>query len=289
MTKPIEYINITKNIKEKCKDGIFKAFVNAIYLHDLGKISVKYQLDVLNNNNKFTDMINDGMISNHSFYSAILYINEMCLEFKDNLFEDIYEIDCNELLIFLLRIIYNFSFEIYKHHSGLDDLNEFYKEKFYFTENDRNKSYTIKFFKELCLYNNDDILEDFIDTLFDVDNFKSINDTYGHLFGDEVLSKIATILNANLNGRGIAGRFGGDEFYIFTSNIKDTEDLRILLTTMRKELQYAFDSRIDEFGVTLSVGVSEYPKDGNNYEILFKKADKCLYLARKRKKPFYYL
>ena len=106
----LNYINITKNIKEKCKDGIFKAFVNAIYLHDLGKISVKYQLDVLNNNNKFTDMINDGMTSNHSFYSAILYINEMCLEFKDNLFEDIYEIDCNELLIFLLRIIYNFSF-----------------------------------------------------------------------------------------------------------------------------------------------------------------------------------
>lgn len=118
--------------------------------------------------------------------------------------------------------------------------------------------------------------------IFDVDNFKSINDTYGHLFGDEVLSKIATILNANLNGRGIAGRFGGDEFYIFTSNIKDTEDLRILLTTMRKELQYAFDSRIDEFGVTLSVGVSEYPKDGNNYEILFKKADKCLYLAKEK-------
>lgn len=58
--------------------------------------------------------------------------------------------------------------------------------------------------------------------------------------------------------------------------------MRILLTTMRKELQYAFDSRIDEFGVTLSVGVSEYPKDGNNYEILFKKADKCLYLAKEK-------
>ena len=106
--------------------------------------------------------------------------------------------------------------------------------------------------------------------MFDVDNFKSINDTYGHLFGDEVLSKIAGIINANLNGRGIAGRFGGDEFYIFTNNIKDEEALRILLTTMRKELQYAFDSRIEDFGVTLSVGVSLFPKDGTDYEELFR-------------------
>ena len=60
--------------------------------------------------------------------------------------------------------------------------------------------------------------------MFDVDNFKSINDTYGHLFGDEVLSKIAGIINANLNGRGIAGRFGGDEFYIFTNNIPRNEE-----------------------------------------------------------------
>ncbi|RGZ69283.1 GGDEF domain-containing protein [Eubacterium sp. AM49-13BH] len=118
--------------------------------------------------------------------------------------------------------------------------------------------------------------------MFDVDNFKSINDTYGHLFGDEVLSKIAGIINANLNGRGIAGRFGGDEFYIFTDNIKDEEDLRILLTTMRKELQYAFDSRIEDFGVTLSVGVSLFPKDGTDYEELFRKADKCLYFAKEK-------
>lgn len=135
-------------------------------------------------------------------------------------------------------------------------------------------------YTKAVIASNDDKIHYMI--MFDVDNFKSINDTYGHLFGDEVLSKIANILNANLNGRGIAGRFGGDEFYIFTDNVKDTEDLRILLTTMRKELQYAFDSRIEDFGVTLSVGVSEYPKDGKDYEELFRKADKCLYLAKEK-------
>ncbi len=51
---------------------------------------------------------------------------------------------------------------------------------------------------------------------------------------------------------------------------------------MRKELQYAFDSRIEDFGVTLSVGVSLFPKDGTDYEELFRKADKCLYLAKEK-------
>lgn len=120
--------------------------------------------------------------------------------------------------------------------------------------------------------------------IFDVDNFKTINDNYGHLFGDEVLNKVAGIINSNLNGRGIAGRFGGDEFYIFTNNINTEEDLRVLLTTMRKELQFAFEDRLEDFKLTLSIGVSLFPKDGTDYEELFKKADKCLYLAKSKGK-----
>ncbi len=135
-------------------------------------------------------------------------------------------------------------------------------------------------YTKAVIASNDDKIHYMI--MFDVDNFKSINDTYGHLFGDEVLGKIANIINANLNGRGFAGRFGGDEFYIFTNNVNDEETLRILLTTMRKELQYAFDSKIEDFGVTLSVGVSLFPNDGNDYEELFRKADKCLYLAKEK-------
>ncbi len=142
-----------------------------------------------------------------------------------------------------------------------------------------NKRACMEYTKAI-ISSNDDKIHYMI--MFDVDNFKSINDTYGHLFGDEVLSKIAMILNSNLNGRGIAGRFGGDEFYIFTNNVKNIDDLRILLTSMRKKLQYAFDSRVEDFGVTLSVGVSEYPKDGSGYEELFRKADKCLYLAKEK-------
>lgn len=75
-----------------------------------------------------------------------------------------------------------------------------------------NKRACMEYTKSV-IASNDDKIHYMI--MFDVDNFKSINDTYGHLFGDEVLSKIANIINANLNGRGIAGRFAGDEFLYF--------------------------------------------------------------------------
>lgn len=121
----------------------------------------------------------------------------------------------------------------------------------------------------------------------DIDNFKSINDTYGHLYGDKVISTIANILSNTLNGRGIIGRFGGDEFYLFTNGI-DTEDhLRIFLTTARQEIRYTFEKEHPDLHVTLSIGVSLYPDDGTTYDELFKKADKCLYLAKNKGKNRY--
>lgn len=120
--------------------------------------------------------------------------------------------------------------------------------------------------------------------IIDIDNFKEINDNYGHLFGDEVIQKVASIINSSLNARGICGRFGGDEFFIFTTNIKDEQQLRTVLTSMRKKIFYAYEGIINDFHVTLSIGISLYPKDGDQYEDLFKKADKCLYLAKNKGK-----
>ncbi len=118
--------------------------------------------------------------------------------------------------------------------------------------------------------------------IIDADNFKEINDNYGHLFGDEVIQKIAHIINSTLNSRGVCGRFGGDEFFLFTTNIKTEMQLRDLLTAMRKELYYAYENVMENFHITLSIGVSLYPDDGRTYDELFKKADKCLYLAKNR-------
>lgn len=118
--------------------------------------------------------------------------------------------------------------------------------------------------------------------MIDIDNFKSINDTYGHLFGDDVIKRVSSVINSHLHSRGITGRFGGDEFYIFTTNMYNEQDLRTYMTAMRKEIYYMYEDRLPDFHVTLSIGISTYPSDGNDYKTLFTKADKALYIAKNK-------
>ncbi len=69
--------------------------------------------------------------------------------------------------------------------------------------------------------------------MIDVDDFKTINDTYGHMFGDEVLSRVSELIRSVMDSRGVAGRFGGDEFMVLFENIESEKDLR----SIRKMVQ----------------------------------------------------
>ena len=122
--------------------------------------------------------------------------------------------------------------------------------------------------------------------IIDVDDFKRINDGFGHMFGDEVLSKVAEIIRSILTGRGMAGRFGGDEFMLVFENVDSEETLRRMLSTISKHVKWAF---VDEkqLSISLSIGVSKFPEDGATYEDLFMKADKCLYIAKAKGKDRY--
>ncbi len=117
--------------------------------------------------------------------------------------------------------------------------------------------------------------------MMDIDNFKFINDTYGHLFGDEVISRMAGIAKKTLGRRGIVGRFGGDEFYLFIEGIEERDELRNFLKTMVRCFYYEFSPNLQ---VTASIGVSKYPDDGTDYEVLMSKADKALYIAKEKGK-----
>ena len=117
--------------------------------------------------------------------------------------------------------------------------------------------------------------------IIDIDDFKHINDTYGHIFGDQVIRRVAEIMRALVGQRGVIGRFGGDEYVILLEKIETREQLKTLLKTIAKEFALAFDPKIH---VTASIGVSEYPVDGNEYEKLMRKADKALYIAKEKGK-----
>ena len=117
--------------------------------------------------------------------------------------------------------------------------------------------------------------------IIDIDDFKHINDTYGHIFGDQVIRRVAEIMQVLVGQRGVIGRFGGDEYVILLEKVETREQLKTLLKTIAKELALAFDPKTR---VTASIGVSEYPVDGNEYEELMRKADKALYLAKEKGK-----
>lgn len=117
--------------------------------------------------------------------------------------------------------------------------------------------------------------------IIDIDDFKHINDTYGHIFGDQVIRRVAEIMQVLVGQRGVIGRFGGDEYVILLEKVETREQLKTLLKTIAKEFALAFDPKIH---VTASIGVSEYPVDGTEYEELMRKADKALYLAKEKGK-----
>lgn len=123
--------------------------------------------------------------------------------------------------------------------------------------------------------------------LLDLDNFKSVNDTYGHIVGDEVLTSVTRIINGTLNGRGFVGRMGGDEILIVTETVGDQTELRNMLRTIRTTVEWTFKNDPRALNVTCSMGVCEFPNNGAEFNKLYALADKMLYLAKSKGKNRY--
>lgn len=123
--------------------------------------------------------------------------------------------------------------------------------------------------------------------IIDIDNFKAVNDTLGHMFGDEVLAKVASILQDAVEGKGIVGRIGGDEMFVVLEGIETLSDLRGVLRSIRNNVEWAYLDRKEVPKVTCSIGVSTYPTDAVSYDDLFQIADKMLYRAKQKGKNRY--
>ena len=117
---------------------------------------------------------------------------------------------------------------------------------------------------------------DFSIIILDVDNFKSVNDTYGHDVGDYVLQTIAKTLRSNIRITDIVGRWGGEEFIIICNNT-NLDNSKILAEHIRKIIE---NTKFDKVGSkTISLGLSQFQKD-DNVKTIFKRADDALYEAK---------
>ena len=119
--------------------------------------------------------------------------------------------------------------------------------------------------------------------LFDVDKFKLVNDTLGHIAGDELIKMIAARMHKEFRKGDLLGRLGGDEFVIFLSEVTDD-------AVLRNKMNY-FSDCVSEIGemmhwpidVSISYGIACYPENGQSFESLYQYADELMYIQKSEK------
>lgn len=114
----------------------------------------------------------------------------------------------------------------------------------------------------------------------DLDNFKVINDTLGHSYGDELLIDCAERLKQVIDKNDYLARFGGDEFIILSENVINMWEYEEKIQTIQKVFTQPFVLALKEFFVTASIGVAIAPKDSDNAQSLLRNVDVALYQAK---------
>lgn len=121
--------------------------------------------------------------------------------------------------------------------------------------------------------------------IIDVDDFKQINDEYGHMQGDKILKWIASAISGSLRNDDVAARVGGDEFAVFMRNYKDRDNIEQLA----ERILHNFEKLSKDSGITVScsLGVAMYPDNAVNFDELYKIADSAMYEIKRSSKHDY--
>ena len=117
--------------------------------------------------------------------------------------------------------------------------------------------------------------------MIDIDNFKTINDTYGHSLGDETIVRVADVMRKNSRAHDLVARVGGDEFAMYVNAFESDAALEAFIERLCAALQCDVISGDDSHRVTVSIGVARVDADGTNIGELLNAADKALYAAKR--------
>lgn len=114
----------------------------------------------------------------------------------------------------------------------------------------------------------------------DIDEFKSVNDSLGHLIGDELLKSVAVSLNRCVGSSGFVARLGGDEFAIVQTGINSAENVVDLVTRAYEAIRTPFECRGHQLTADASIGIALAPEHGVDLEQILKNADLAMYAAK---------
>lgn len=168
----------------------------------------------------------------------------------------------------------------------IEELREIEKEKEHYEEISRldgmtgilNKNATEYYIKEyLDIYNP---IQKAGLILVDIDNFKMINDNFGHLVGDKIIKEVAKIITQIFRNTDLVGRIGGDEFLALMKNIRSKEEVIAKAEELRKVFENNFMENENSYGMTVSIGVSIIESNRYDYGEVFSNVDKALYAAK---------
>ncbi|WP_020160384.1 MULTISPECIES: sensor domain-containing protein [Methylobacter] len=115
----------------------------------------------------------------------------------------------------------------------------------------------------------------------DLDRFKIINDTYGHAVGDGLLKEVATRIKNLVRKEDTVSRYAGDEFIVFMEDVSDTKSPATLARKLIETFNIPVEVKGHTLQVTTSVGISLFPRDGDDSDSLIKNADAAMYRAKK--------
>ena len=123
----------------------------------------------------------------------------------------------------------------------------------------------------------------------DMDNFKSVNDSEGHLEGDRVLVRFAQLLNESFRASDIKARMGGDEFAVFLPNVVDMDVLRDKINRLIENSRSRLADKYQAYRLSISVGAAILNKEHADYDTLYQLADAAMYVAKQKGKNSFYI